>query len=330
MPVVFTNPQFPNQVGASPTTQSFSTECNFGQLLREVTDVNPNLDPMKAARLVNMRYRQMLDRRSWYGLKIRGIAVVPDITDTGSCSTTFGSLTVQGIGTAWTPTLVGLQFRQSFTYPYQTITAVNQTTQQLTLDTPFPGNTFVGGYQIVAAWITFGANVKRILWATNQQQGWSINVRTPVESLNVWDTWRQSLGWTRHFATRAPTPDGQFQVEVWPTPYAQQAFPFELYGQPPEMVADGDAPVAWIRTDCISSGCMADALRYRPKANPYYSEQAAISIATTQEQIYEKKLAEMEEADNDLDQQDVTWDYGWESGDVNFGDGSAWAQAHDI
>jgi hypothetical protein len=326
MAVIFSSPVFPNQSGASPFNQAYSVQNNFREMIGEVTRWNPNCDPQVAGRLLNNRYRSIIDRRSWYGLKVRGQIVIPEINATGQAVTVMGSNTVTGIGTNWNVTLVGTQFRQAFTNEWQTITAVNATAQTLQLDFPYPGPSATGPFQITQVYIVMGGNIKRIIWATNSQQGWPINVRTTVKSLNEWDTWRIALGWVRHFATRAPTPDGQFQMEVWPAPYAAQVFPFEAYTQPPNMVADTDAPVAWVRSDLIVMGAVADALVMGGRKSDYYDPTTAMA----KEKQFNSEIEHAEMADNDLDQTDVMWDDGADMPNETIGDGSAYAQSHDV
>jgi hypothetical protein len=315
---------FSNQVGASTTSKAYSVQLDYGGMLREVTSWNPNVDPMVAGRMINNRYRQIVSRRKWYGLRVRGTATVPTVYSTGSATVTNGSTSVTGVGTAWTTSIVGLQFRNGFTNPYQTIVAVDAVHQVITLDTPFPGISGTWGYQIVLAYLTFGANVRHLRWAVNQMFGWPIKVNVPVEEINAKDTWRQNLGWAREFATRPPTPDGQYQVEVWPTPYALQSFPFEADTEPPEMVDDTDAPVAWIRSDLLVTGAIADALLHKPKTNPYYDATSAITIANLKNAEFKEELLALEDADEDLEQQAVSWDY-----DAAGGYGSTWNQMHD-
>jgi hypothetical protein len=326
MPVIFSNPAFPSQVSASPFNQAYSVELNFGQMLRQVTNWNPNVDSEVAGRMINDRYRQFIDRRSWYGLKCRGVASVPNTYVTGTCTVTQGINTVQGIGTNWTPALTGLQFRQTFTQPYQTITFVNVGLQQLTLDTPYPGPDFTGAYYLIMAYLSFGANVKRLLWASNQLFGWPMDIAVPQQVLNARDQWRSSMGWATTMATLPPTPDGQFQVEVWPTPYAEQTFPFECYLQPPNLVLDSDSTVAWIRPDIIVTGAIADALMYRPKQNSYYDITSALTVAAKKEAQFQHDMTEVENADEALEQQAVTWSY--EEDVVVGGEGSLWTQQH--
>jgi hypothetical protein len=326
MPVVFTSPQFPYQVGANPYNQAFSVQSNYGTMLREVTNWNSSVDSEVAGRMINNRMRQIIDRRSWYATKVRFVANVPNVQVTGTATVTYNSPTVQGIGTNWTVALVGLQFRQTFTQPYQTIVAVNTTNQTLTLDTPYPGPTFTGAYYILEVYISFGTNVKRLLWASNALFGWPLDIGQKVQVLEAKDQWRSSMGWATSMFTRPPTPDGQFQVEVWPSPYAAQTFPGEAYTQPPNMILDTDSPQAWIRSDILVTGAISDALLYRPKQNTYYDPATAVSVASGKAAQFEKDLAEMENADEGLEQQAVQWDYNDEV-DVG-GDGSLWSQMH--
>jgi hypothetical protein len=324
MAVVFTSPLWPYQVGANPYNQAFSVQLNAGQMLREVMSWNPNVDSEVALRFINNRMRQIIDRRSWYATKIRGVANVPNVIIGGTCTVTYNSPTVLGIGTNWTVDLVGLQFRQTFTQPYQTIVKVDPVHQVLTLDTPYPGPTYTGAYYIMQVYLTFGNNVKRLLWAVNQLFGWPMDIGVKVEVLNSRDAWRAAMGWATTLATRPPTPDGQFQVEAWPSPYALQTFPFEAYTEPPNLVLDTDAPQAWIRSDVLVTGAIADALMYRPKQNTYYDVGSAMQVAAGKAAQFEKDLEQMEYADEGLEQQAVQWDYN--SDVVGGGEGSTWQQ----
>jgi hypothetical protein len=295
-------------------------------MLREVTNWNSNVDSEVAGRMINNRMRQLIDRRSWYATKVRFVANVPNVQVTGTATVTYNSNIVQGIGTNWTPALIGLQFRQTFTQPYQTIVAVNPIAQTLQLDTPYPGPTFTGAYYILEVYLSFGANIKRLLWASNALFGWPLDVGVKVQVLEAKDQWRASMGWATTMATRPPTPDGQFQVEVWPSPYAAQTFPGEAYTQPPNLVLDGDSPQAWIRSDILVTGAIADALLYRPKQNTYYDPATAVQISGMKSAQWEKDLEQMEWADEGLEQQTVQYDY---NDEVNIGgDNSLWGQMH--
>lgn len=325
MAIVYTNPTYPWQVGFAGK-QAPSTQLNYRQMLSEVTSWNPNVDPMTAGRWINNYYRKVMDMRSWYGLKIKGQVSVRKNVNSGQVVTTYGNPFVTGVGTTWDPSLVGLQFRSGFTYNYQTITNVIDATH-LQLDTPFAGavGTNTTGYMIVDSYIDFGMNIKRMLWAVNQQQGWPMKVNTPQETINAWDVWRISLGWSRFLSLKAPSPAGGALWECWPTPFSNQVFPFEAYQQPPDLVNDDDAMVAWIPADLIVTRAVADALVYRgPRKNEYYDAQT--SMAKKAE--FSERVEQMAQVDNDLDQQDVSWDFGGEEG-YGLGIGSVYSQSHD-
>lgn len=326
MPVVFSNPNFPNQVGQSTQNQSYVTQLNFGQMLREVCQWNSAVDPMWAGRMINNRYRQIIARRSWYGLKVMGQIIVPKPYSTGQATVTVGQKTVTGTGTTWDQSLVGQQFRVNFTEAYETIVSVDQVHQTLQLAMPYAGNNSqTSGYQILAAYFALDNNIKRMLWAVNQLMGWPMDVNVPVESINGIDPWRTSLGFSTTIATRAITAAGGFQVEIWPGAFQRQVFPFEAYTQPPDMQADTDAPVSFIRSDVIVTGAICDALLWQPKKNTFYDPQTAVTIAAEKGRQFQADISEMENEDNNVDQRDVTWDYA-----QGGGGGAMWAQNHDV
>jgi len=325
MPVVIhSNPNFPLQVGPNGS-QAYVQQLVFRQCITEVCQWNPDLDPMIAARFINNALREVVDRRVWYALKVRGNINIPTITTTGTCTVTNSSNLVAGIGTNWTTALIGSQFRSGFSGPWRTIFNVDPINQILTIDTPYGGKTRQSGYQVQQVYATLGANIKYLLLAKNQNQGWPIEVNGNQETLDAWDVWRISLGWTTYFATLPPTPDGQFQIEMWPTPYQAQVFPFEAYIQPPDMQLDSDSPPSFIRADLLVTRAIVDAKLFGGRGSKYYDP----TVASMKSQEFAAKLEAMENADNMLDQQDVTWLFGQEEGRVGFGPGSTWVQSHD-
>lgn len=332
MAVVLSNPQFVNQQGSSPFNQPYVNQLNAGQMAREVSGWNPSVDHQTALRFVNETYRQILDMRSWYGTKIRGQIATLAPYSQGSVTATTGSNSVTGNGTGWTLALVGQQFRLNFTYALQNIVDIDEFNQILFLDMPWAGPTQTSGYQILQSWFELEANIKRFLWAVNQEMGWQMKVNAlPVECINYWDTWRTSLGWSTHVVTRPPSPAGNYQIEVWPPPFQKQVIPFEAYTVPPDMEEDSDSPVPFIRSDVIVKGASAKALLYRPKQNTYYDVQSAIAVARELKQEYVADIETMMLVDNGIDQRDVMWEpYGTGDEDVfPGGQGSTWVQSHE-
>lgn len=322
---IVSNPNFPNQQGPNGT-QAYVQQLSFRQMINEVCQWNPNVDPMIAARWLNNYYREVLQRRNWYALKVSGNINVPQTINTGTATATNGSNIIQGSnGTTWTRDLIGLQFRMGFTYPYQTIYDVDVVHQRLTVDSQFGGNTITGGYNIVEAYVNMGANAVRILLARNAQQGWPMTVDVPQQVLNAKDTWRISLGWSLVMSPKPPTPNGVFLMEIWPTPYSQQVFPYEGYIQPPDMVLDSDSPASFVRADVLVTRAIADAKIFGGRGDKYYDP----TVAAAKIKQYNEAVEHMENADNNLDNQDVTWDYENDP-TIGFAEGSIYGQSHDI
>ena len=322
---ILQNPNFPNQSGPNGQ-QAYVQQLTFRQMIMEVCQWNPNVDPMIAGRWLNNYYRNLLQKRNWYALKVYGVINVAQTINTGTATATNGSNIIQGSnGTNWTTALIGLQFRVGFTYPYQTILNVDPVHQLLYVDSQFGGTTITGGYNIVEAFVNMGTNGVRMLWSRNQQQGWPMEVDVPQQVLNAKDTWRTALGWSLVMSPKAPTPNGIFQMEIWPTPYSQQTFPYEGYIQPPDMVLDGDSPASFIRSDILVTRAIADAKIFGGREDKYYDPTvSAAKIAQ-----YNESVELMENADNALDQQDVTWDYENDP-TVGFSESSIYSQSHDV
>lgn len=324
MPIVPGNPIFPNQYGFNGS-QPYTTQLNFRQMIGEVQMWNPDIDPFLTGRIINNNYRKIVERRNWYGLMVRGQVTTPQMYNTGTASVTNGSNLVSGVGTNWTPTLQGQQFRIGFTNPFQTVVQVTSPTTLL-LDMPYGAQSLSStGYQIAKVFATLGANIRYILDAVNQQQGWRMTVNVPQQTLNETDTWRTNVGWSYAFSNREPTPDGQLQIEIYPIPFFLQVFPFLAYTQPPNMIADTDSPVMFIRSDVLVLMSIADALVWRGKNNKYYDP----TIAQMKKQEAEIELQKMERNDDCMYQSDVVWDYGLEWG-YAVGQGSLFGQNHAV
>jgi hypothetical protein len=94
--------------------------------------------------------------------------------------------------------------------------------------------------------------------------------------------------------------------------------------QPPDMAADSDAPVAWIRSDLLVTRAVSEALIFRGRQSKYYDPQ----VSQIKLKQFNDNLENMVMNDDNLDIQDVTWDYGGEDGGVSDGQGSTYAQMH--
>lgn len=299
------------QVGSNGL-QPYTNQQNFGQIIGEVSSWAPHADPTMIQNWINNAVRVLYDRRNWYGLFVKGQIVTPGYYSTGTVSLTQGSNIVTGVGTAWTASLGGLpiigqQLRCGFTSPIYTITGVNLTSQTLTLELPWGLPSVTTGYFISQYYYTF-PNIKYIYSVKNLQMMYRLLTNVPQSLIENWDPSRLQMMYPRVVATMPPDPSGNYQVELWPLPNSSQAFPFLAYVQPPNLVKDLDNLPAFMRADIIKARAISDALMFRPKQNPNYSEGMCVQVAQQKLKEFEAEAMRAEQADENLYRQDiVTW-----------------------
>jgi len=304
------------QVSQAPTTQD-SLKGMVGQVLQ----ANPDLSALQVIKWINNHYREIIRKREWYGTMVRGQVTVPQVYTTGRISVTNGSSTVVGTGTGFIQDMVGRQFRTGFTTGFSNIESVEDATH-LTLDLPWGfQNANLVGFQIMKTWFSF-PNARRMKEIVNQRQGYRLLMNVNQASVNTYDTWRQTTGWTWMLANKEATAQGWAQWELYPSATLQQAFPFLAYIQPPDLVRDTDFPVAFIPTDIIVNLCIADALMWGGKSeNRRYDPSAA----ALKRQEATGALIDTANEDDALYGTDSQWNYGsWPLSHY----GSQWLQSH--
>jgi hypothetical protein len=335
----------PAQQNTQPYVSAITSPCplpppnqlySFRQLVGRLLQYNPDLPVTVAQALIRESYRRIIDHRSWYGLMVKGSVMVPDAYTQGTVTVTTGSPTVTGNNTNWTPDMIGRQFRIGFQTPIYTIVDVPNATT-LTLDLPWQGKNFSGvGYLIFKNIVSFGDRIRQLLAVVNQTQGYRLRLDIPQEVLNLYDTWRQTTGWTFLVASAPPDPCGTPQWELYPAPTVQQSFPFIAYIQPPDLVNDNDYPWTFIRGDVILYGALPQALTFRgPRENKYYDMQAAAYYQS----LFQQELEKMAAVDDQLYPKDLMWDFArypftslgatfWQSHDpdqfITIGYGGSW------
>ena len=284
----------------------FVQQMNFGQMIGVVCGMaNPNYIA-QAPNAINQIVRQLYARKTWYGLFTKGQIICPASVTGGTATVTFNSKTVQGNNTTWDQTLIGRQFRAGLNTPVYTITDVDPFAQTLTLELPWggpfpPGHTTrTTGYYIVQMYYSFGPNIKYIKTCVNMQMGFKLWTNLTQDYLDNRDPWRITVNFPWGLAPMPTTPNGNYLIELWPAPFTQQALPFMAYTQPANLVDDNDSLPPYIRCDVVIKEAMCWALRYRPKENPGYDPQTALSLASTYHQEYEGLLLEMMNEDENL------------------------------
>jgi hypothetical protein len=127
----------------------------------------------------------------------------------------------------------------------------------------------------------------------------------PASLLENWDPARLVQLFPYVVATRPPDQSGNYVVELWPVSNSAQSYPYLAYVQPPNLVNDLDPLPAFIRSDIVELGSIAEALRYRPKTNPNYSEPVAVALAREFDGKFEMEIQSAMANDEALMRQDI-------------------------
>jgi hypothetical protein len=288
----------PNQ-GVTPIRNQNSLAAMIG----EVSTENPDIDYETIKLWLNNIVRSIYDRRTWYGLMIRGQIATTGFTIGGSVSVAQTSNQIYGANTNWNPSVVGQQFRLGFNTPPYTITDCDSTNQVLTIEMPWAGITYnSAGYFIAQYYYALGPSIRYIHVAKNMIMAWRLRLNYTQQTLDSIDPWRATVFTPTALAQMPPDSNGNYMVELWPVPSIVQALPFIAAVQPPNLVEDNNALPAAIRSDIVTMLAIAQAKTYRgPKWNKYYDAQMATQLKAEAN----RELRYMAKADEDLYRQDV-------------------------
>ena len=303
-------PSIPGQItpnGQAPYTQQY----DFGQAIGQVLSWNPSASISMIQSWLNEGVREVTGMRLWYGNLTRGQIVTSGMYTTGSVSCTLGSTSIQGIGTSWTP-IIGntpitqMSLRVGYYAPIYNIVALDQVHQVLTIDLPW-GNPSVSstGYFLIQQYFSI-PNLKFFFSVRNLQLYYRLATNFSQSFVDNVDPTRLILLYPRLVATMPPDPSGNYQFELWPSANTPQALPWTGYIQPPTLVDDTANFPAFVRTDAIISYATSQALMYRPKDNPNYSEQTAIALADRKQKEFMSRINTAAQEDECLWRQDVT------------------------
>ena len=293
----------------------------------------PSASSFLAKDWITNAFRQVAERRRWSWLLKFGQFVVPQQVVDGTCTVTNGSATVTGIGTAWTPELVGRQFRIGRGTPIYTISAVASATS-LTLDAPFGSKTAVNTtYQIYQCYFTPPEDFHSFLSVWDPANSWQLHLNVTQPELNSMDAQRSNMGQVYcvvalNYSPVTGTTPGLPRYELWPHPTSEYCYPFMYEGRAADLQDPGAALPRYIRGDVLMELALADAARWpRPstdKPNPYYN----LRLAEMHQIRAERMLLQLELQDDNTYEYDLT--YQSVTGmpfAAPYGD-SAWVQSH--
>lgn len=302
MPVIPPQP-ITNQITPSGN-KPYVQQQTFGQMIGSVQSWAPSVDTSMISIWLNNAARQVYDFRLWYGCLTKGQIVTPPYYSQGTITATLGSASIVGVGTNFTSSMVGMSLRVGYNTPIYNIISVTDPTH-LTLELPWGFSTLTDtSYYIVQYYYTI-PNIKYIHTAINLQLQFQLRTTLTQKTLDARDPSRQQIMYPVAIAGMPPDKDGNFQCELWPASMTQQAIPYLAYVQPPNLVNDSDTLIPFIRCDIVVARATADALRYRTKSNPNYSEGVALAIATEKMKEFEGELMHMAMMDENLYRTDV-------------------------
>lgn len=143
---------------------------------------------------VRNAFRDIKKRRKWSWLRKRGQFLFPALYNDGTVAVTRESTTVTGTGTAFTSSMVGLQFRVNVNSPIYTIQAVNSGTV-LILDREYGGSTDTETtFEIYKAYVTVPSDFHSFISVWDPNFNWQLNLDWDQDELNGIDAQRSNRG----------------------------------------------------------------------------------------------------------------------------------------
>lgn len=268
----------------------------------------PQLPITLAQQFIRDRYRRILRKRDWSGLRREAQFILNRAKSDGSVTFTRSALTVAGVGTTFDADDVGRQFKAGSGSPVYTITAVNPGTQVLTLNMPIGVDDAVEtSYIIMDAYVTPPDDFLRFLVVSNPQMGWRLYINVTSGELSLMDPQRTFSGQPYcladrmyDVATESTNATRRPQFEAWPYATSNQTLYYLYMVEGADLVNDDDVPVWPISTDAIVSGALADVTRWPgtiENPNPYFTRP---EYWKAYEMEYEDKMIEIERRDEDI------------------------------
>lgn len=268
----------------------------------------PQLPITLAQQFIRDRYRRILERRDWSGMRREAQFILNRSKGDGSVTFVRGSSTITGVGTTFASTDIGRQFKAGSGSPVYTITAVDVMGQTLTLNMPIGVDDSVAvSYIIVDAYVTPPDDFLRFIVVTNPQMGWRLQHWVTSGELGLMDPQRTFVGQPYVLADRmynvATTVDSNNyrpQYEAWPYATTNQTLYYLYLIQPADLINDDDTPIYPIRSDAVVSGALADVARWpgtNENPNPYFANP---KFWQAYEMEYEDKMIEIERRDEDV------------------------------
>lgn len=230
----------------------------FATMYRELLQFVPNLPVFLARKLINERYRQIVETGTWSAMRAENVIVIPDAYSTGTVTMTSNSTTVTGSGTSWTAALIGQQLRVNSRGPQFTITAVGSTTS-LTIEMAWPSPTASAQpYTILQAYVTMPTDFKRFIAVYDALRQWRLFFNFSVQELAGMDPARTSVGDPWLLADYRQSTAGRVLYELWPGPTVARGYQYLYIKQAADLINDTDQPIYPLQGSELVYGALAD------------------------------------------------------------------------
>lgn len=278
---------------------------SFLETTRSLRLYVPQLPITLAEQFIRDRYRRILERRDWSGLRREAEFQLNNEKHDGTVTFTRGTPTITGNSTTFAASDIGRQFKVGTGSPIYTI--INVAGQVLTLDRPIgvASGTAVA-YRIIDAYVTPAADFLRFVLVADPLQGWRLRHWITANELTTMDPQRNFFGQPYVLADRMynvatagasqPVP----QYEAWPYTTSARTLYYMYIKRGADLIQDADVPIWPIRSDVLVSGALADVARWPGTAqnpNPYFSSP---QYWKAYEMEFEDKMLEIERVDEDI------------------------------
>lgn len=278
---------------------------NFDSMVRSLRLYVPQLPFTLCQQFIRDRYRRVLRRRDWSGLRGEFEFILNPSKATGTVAAVLQSTTITGTGTAFAATDVGRQFKLGSGSSIYSILSVNVGAQTMVLDRVWSlATTSDQTYTIFDGYVNAPSDFKTWMTVVDRLQGWRLHTWITQDELNSWDPQRTFFGNPyvladrRYFTNLAGVTT--FQFEAWPYNTGQRALHCYYWKDGADLVNDTDTPIWPIPSDAIVSGALADVARWPgtpDRPNPYFGKMELYKSFAWD---YEDKFVDVERQDENI------------------------------
>lgn len=274
---------------------------SFIEITRSLRLYVPELPITLAEQFIRDRYRRILERRDWSGMRREAEFQLNDSKNTGTVAYTRGTDQITGTSTSFDANDVGRQFKAGSGSPVYSIIDVDVPGQILTLDrTIGVKSNATAGYFIMDAYVTPPEDFLQFVVVSDPLQGFRLRHWVTSSELMTMDPQRTFMGQPYVLADRMFNDGGQPQFEAWPYSTTARTLYYIYLIRPPDLILADDIPLWPIRSDAIVAGALADVAKWpgtRDSPNPYFARP---DYWKAYEMEYEDKMTEIERRDESI------------------------------